>query len=428
MTRRGLRLFFVCAALAAACFAAELPAPWRAWRYSRSIDSPHSDVLNYVALDRKVLSHTENQLGDLRIIDDAGAELPYVLRLAPLPPKPEPPTQPLPSVVRENSFAPGQFTQVVIDIGAKAKFHNLVRVDTPESDFINWVEVAASDDAHTWRIVKARAPISRFLKENIKGDQSVRYSENNARYLRLRIAETSHQFPVTGASVFPVTEAAQPMGVSVVLPLSQIITPDPPAAASQTQWTIDLGDSNLPVSELEFASDQAEFFRAARIANSADGKEWQTIYGGEIYRYNSGDKIEESLRVSFYESWGPRYWRVQILNGNDVDLSSVRLAVATKSRMVIFHPRPERRYRLIYGNARASAPQYDFSRTLKIDPSEALANPSLGLEELTANYADPRPFSERHPNLLWLALGIAVVLLGYAALRALGTPRSDTPR
>lgn len=43
----------------------------------------------------------------------------------------------------------------------------------------------------------------------------------------------------------------------------------------------------------------------------------------------------------------------------------------------------------------------------------------LGPEGFTSNYADPRPFTQRHPNLLWLALGIAVVLLGYAALRAL---------
>jgi hypothetical protein len=38
------------------------------------------------------------------------------------------------------------------------------------------------------------------------------------------------------------------------------------------------------------------------------------------------------------------------------------------------------------------------------------------------NYVDPNPFTERHPNLLWAALGLAVILLGYAAVRALRAP------
>src|SRR5207248_5406367 len=35
--------------------------------------------------------------------------------------------------------------------------------------------------------------------------------------------------------------------------------------------------------------------------------------------------------------------------------------------------------------------------------AQAMYHPGLGPEEDTANYADPRPFSERHPNLLWIA-------------------------
>jgi len=414
----------ICFLVAAVCFAADLPEQWRAWRYSRPIDLQPTATLAYVALDKDVLTHSANELGDLRIIDDAGAELPYVLRLAPFPPKPEVPEQPIRSVIRENSFVPGQYTQVIVDVGPRAKFHHLIHVDTPETDFINWVEVAASDDAHTWRIVKARAPISRFLKENIKGDQNVRYSENNARYLRLHIAEADHVFTVSGVSVYQVTETSQPAAVATSFPLTPAAPPEGAADASLTQWTVDLGTESLPVSELEFASDQAEFYRAVRVSNSADGKEWQSVSGGAIYRYNAGDKIEESLHIPLYDSWGPRYWRVQVLNGNDASLTSVLLALATTSRLVVFRPRPERRYRLIYGDARASTPQYDFARTLKVTSSETLLQARLSGEEETSNYADPRPFSERHPELLWLALGIAVVVLGGAAVRALRTPTS----
>jgi hypothetical protein len=47
-----------------------------------------------------------------------------------------------------------------------------------------------------------------------------------------------------------------------------------------------------------------------------------------------------------------------------------------------------------------------------------------GPEELTSNYADPRPFTERHPTLLWVALAVAIILLAFTALRTLRTASS----
>jgi Protein of unknown function (DUF3999) len=417
MKRRLLSLLAMLAALGAAAFAADLPSAWRSWRYSRAIESTRSGALNYVTIDREAFAHSENRLADLRIVDDLGNEQPYELRNR-LAPPPQPVN--IPATLREDSFVRGQFTQVVVDLGARASFHSSLRVQTPESDFINWVEVAASDDAHLWRIVKPRAPISRFRRENLEGSQTIRYSENNARYLRLRIQEPSDQFPVTGVEVFASQglEKEEPSAA----PLIAFLPPDSRAEPLQTQWTVDLGSAAIPVTELNFETDQPEFYRAVRILTSTDEKEWQAAGGGEIYRYSVRGQTEESLRVRCSEIWGSRFWRVEILNANDAALSSVRMSLAMSLRFVIFRPKENRIYRLLYGNDRASAPQYDFARTLHIQPNEEMLRLSLGLEEATANYADPRSFTERHPNLLWIALGLAIVLLGYAALRALRAP------
>jgi hypothetical protein len=421
MTRRILFLSLLFVALGAAVLAADLPPAWRSWLYSRSIESPHPDVLNYVTVDREAFAHSENHLADLRVIDDLGSEQPYEVRTR-LAPPPQPVS--LPATLRENSFVPGQFTQVVVDLGARAGFHSNLHVQTSESDFINWVEVAASDDAHVWRIVKARAPISRFRKENLEGSQTIRYSENNARYLRLRIQEAAGQFPMTGVEVFASqgVEKEEPTAATILA----MRPPDSSGPPAQTQWTLDLGSTTIPVAELNFETDQKEFYRAVRIQTSLDQKEWQPAGGGEIFRYASSGSTEESLRVRCYETWGARYWRVETLNASDAPLSSVRMSVAMSLRFVLFRPRENRAYRLLYGNDRASAPQYDFARTLRIQPNEVLQHLNLSPEEATTNYADPRPFTERHPNLLWLALGIAIVLLGYAALRALRTPGNKT--
>lgn len=403
----------------AAASAADLPSAWRSWRYSRPIEAPRPDRLNYFTLDRDVLAHSENRLGDLRVIDDSGRQTPYELRSQITPP-PEPVR--VPAKLRENSFVPGQFTQVVLDLGERPRFHDSLGVQTPRSDFINWVEVAASDDAHIWRIVNVRAPISRFRKDNIEGNQTIHYSENNARYLRLRIQEAGESFLVTDIEVFSTPAVKKEASAETVTALLASQVPDQEGQGSETQWTSDLGSDSIPLAKFVFETSQPEFYRAVRIRSSSDQKEWQFAGGGEIHRYVAGGVTEESLAVPCYESWGPRYWRVEVLNGNDAALSAVRLSVAMPVRFVLFHAAPNRAYRLIYGNARATTPQYDLARTLQIPAVEAMSHPSLGAEEITSNYADPRPFTERHPHLLWIALGVAVVLLGSAAVRALRAP------
>lgn len=420
-----MRRRFLCAvlplaaALGVSLLAADLPEAWRSWRYTRAIEQARGGVLNYITLDRAAFSHSENRLADLRVIDDEGKEIPYAVH-SQITRAPEPVK--LASAVRENSFVPKEFTQVVVDLGEKTGFHNNLRVRTPETDFINWVEVAASDDAHVWRIVNARAPISRFSKENLEGNQTVRYSENNARYLRVRIQEAQHPFQVTDIEVFssPVVkkEAAAESGIS----LANSLAPDSNGSESLTRWTVDLGSGNIPISRFNFETSQPEFYRAVRVQTSSDEKEWQFAGGGEIHRYVFNGVSQESLEVSSYENGGPRYWRAEVLNGNDAPLSGVRMSVLMPQRFVLFHAAADRSYRMVYGNARVAAPDYDLGRTLQIPAVESMSHPSLGAEEVTSNYVDPSPFTERHPNLLWAALGLAVALLGYAAIRALRSP------
>ncbi len=419
MTRRILSLLLVSGILGASALPTVLPSAWRSWRYSRTIASGRADALNYVTLDREIFSHSENQLADLRIVDDLGHELPFEVRSQITPP-PQPIR--LAATLRENSFVPGQFTQVVLDLGERTGFHNSLRVQTSESDFINWVEVAASDDAHQWRIVNARAPISRFRRENLDGNQNIRYSENNARYLRVRIQESAHTFEVTGIEVFSSPAITSETPAEKGAPLTAMLLPDSNSAPSQSQWSVDVGSATIPVARFNFETTQPEFYRAVRLLNSTDQKEWQSAGGGEIHRFVVNGKTEESLGVPCYEVWGPRFWRVEVLNASDTPLSAVRLSLTMPLRFVLFHPGQDRSYRLIYGNFRATAPQYDLARTLHIQANEAMAHLGLGAEDATSNYADPRPFTERHPNLLWIALGLAIVLLGYAALRALRTP------
>jgi hypothetical protein len=174
-----------------------VPDGWRAWRYSRAIDGTGSLGPVRIDVPFDLYAHADTNLADIRIIDDAGVETPYIS----YGPQFRPPVENRAATLRERSFLPNQYTQLVIDLGPTTSFHNGVEIHTPATNFINWVEIAVSDDAKTWRIVKDRAPISSFLSENIAGSRLVRYPDTNDRYIRERIFEPAHQFFVSSVAV-----------------------------------------------------------------------------------------------------------------------------------------------------------------------------------------------------------------------------------
>jgi Protein of unknown function (DUF3999) len=395
------------------------PDAWRAWRYSRAIELP-VDVANPSAAARieipfDLYRHSEHDLSDLRIIDENGAETPFLF----YGPQFQPPIENRAATLREQSFLPNEYTQLVIDLGPMTVFHNGVEIRTSETNFINWVEIAVSDDAKTWRIVKDRAPISSFVRENIAGSRLVRYPDTNARYIRERIFEPAHRFPVSSASVLFVQEPKETPQETLPIALQL----DLKAAKNSTRWMMDLGQSNIPVDGVRFATTQPQFFRIVRLQSSDDNENWVEYCDGEVYRYKQAEKQTESLQVTTpFVYWKPRYWRIEILNANDAPLTGVSATLLATPRVLLFYPQPGHAYRIIYGNASAKQPTYDLARTFDPHTWPQAVPATLANEAATANFIDTRPFTERHPYVLWIAFLFAVAALGYAALRALKSP------
>jgi Protein of unknown function (DUF3999) len=408
--------FWKAAALSLALFiaaAAPLPSAWKYWRYSRAIElvPAMAPRLAGVTVPAEAYAKGSSYLADVRVIDDQARETPYVQFERAGTTK----NVSLATTLHERSFAPGHYSQAVIEIAGQAPFHNAVEIQTPETDYIEWVRVEASDDASVWRLVQPRAPIFRFQKDGHKGTQTVHYSENNAKYLRLQILDGEKQFPISGANVLhQITEPPE----RVRMPGELTPAAQPPAGRSV--WTADLGAANLPVSEVKFeVAAPAEFIRFVEISASADNKEWQRFGGGEIYRCRQGDAVAGQLSIDVPRDFPYRYWRVEILNHNDAPLGDASPHLYTTPRHVIFEQQPGRSYRLLYGQSQAKEPQYDLARRLQRNQMASAVAAELGPEEINTAWADPRPWTEQHDALLWLMLAGAVVLIGYAALRSL---------
>jgi hypothetical protein len=407
--------------LLAASTAAQLPEAWRNWQYSAPITTKlQQGRLVGVEVTARIAARTQRTAADLRVIDEQGQEVPYILYA-----RREKRTKEWRDArLLELTYKPGESTQGIVDIGENPRIHNSIEILSSEADFFAWVELSISSDARRWRILRERAPIYRFRRDTLEGNQAILYPPSYSRYLRVRILEPGRRFALDGVRVaHEVVEEAERQ------PLDAILRRDLSSPTQQTWWLADLGEAQPFVSQAGFEVAESEFYRAIRISASDDAKAWRTAGSGDIYRIKvverakaptpeTQEQVRERLKVTFPETQA-RYWRVEVLDRNDPALVGVRVRLFTTPRRVVFRAEAGRRYRLLYGNSRADAPQYNLARIVDAKSLESAEPARLGAEEGNASYADPAPWSERHPIVLWAALAIAVLALGALAVRAL---------
>lgn len=418
--KRTASVCLVC--LTASVFAAELPGEWQAWRFSRPIIVPRGVERRLVraTLPLEVVGRAQPSFDDLRIIDGRGTEVPYILHAR----VGSRTVQWRATELSETGFVAGEYTQAVADCGTSAPLHNSVEIEIGQSDFFTWVEVAASDDREVWRVVRERAPLFRFEKEKLEGSRTVSYPDTRARWLRLRLSGDEQ---LTVRSVRVAEEVIEEAELAT-LPARPRLDPDSPVGESV--WEVDLAHANVPVSAVRCETERLEFHRPVRISTSRDGENWSRVTQGEIYRYaglvaeDSEDSDRQQLWVRFDEARG-RHWRIAVVDRNDSPIDDLSCELFWVPRRVVFRPESGNGYRLLYGNHRADHPTYELARLTVREEREQAFPVDLGVPSANEGYVSPDPWSERHPGLLWTALGIAIVLLGWIALRSLRSGKTS---
>lgn len=391
--------------------------PWKAWQYSRRIvtQAKAEPGLVRVALPMEIYGHAQLDLDDLRVIDDKGTEVPFVLHAVQGRQTREWRNTSLTDV----GFVPGQFTHAIVDAGGRQEQHNLLELWFDETDFFSWVEIAASDDRTTWRIIRNRAPLYRFHDDGAERVPNVSYPQTHARWLRVRILDKDKKLlPRQGRVAYEVVEQVERTPAPVTFTK---VEPTPPR---ESQWQADLGEAQIPLSAVRFEATQSEFHRAVRIAISANGTNWTPRCRGDIYRYRFTDETSgegrsrESLAVACPEAQA-RFWRVTVVDRNDSPIVGLHPIAEQVTRSMVFRQYPPRSYHLLYGHSRVQAAQYELTRLLTKHELKAASISQLGPEEPNRDYVSSEPWTERHPILLWAALLVVVAVLGVQAVRSI---------
>jgi hypothetical protein len=113
----------------------------------------------------------------------------------------------------------------------------------------------------------------------------------------------------------------------------------------------------------------------------------------------------------------PAKWTITIDNGDDAPLTVKSVRLQMLERDLCFEAAGSGNYTLYYGDGALAAPRYDYATLFA--PQADAAKAQAGAELANAAYEsrpDERPFTEKHPALLWTALVLVIGLLGAIAL------------
>jgi len=373
----------------------------------REVRIAHPDRQNYLVVDPELWDKGSTSLGDLRLVSPSGAEVPYTMVVK----AGSSSTREIEVKVLQLGTVRGA-TDFVLDVSAVPEYDQ-VRLRLAAMDFIAHAKVEGRDDLTQPPVtLLGTYTLYNFAREFLGSNSTLKLPRSRFRYLHIHIDGAVEPDDVLGASVANIEEQeAQWTPLDVTLKIEQM--------GKRTLLTWDT-IADVPVDRVVLLVDPAEvnFRRDVQVLARND-----MVGRGEIHRIRmkrAGRAVDsEELALSLGGIHAPRY-KLTIENGDDPPLHILGVQVFSTERRVYFDPRGNPSLRLYYGDDRLAAPTYDYAKLFQ-EPEQA---PRAELGPGTHNSAytgrpDERPWTDKHPAVLWIAMIAAVAGLAAVALRGL---------
>jgi hypothetical protein len=327
--------------------AANLPADWQ---HVQTFNVSTTGLVK-INLPVETLDAARPALEDLRLYDDAGAEIPYVLA------RPVPSPKMIQNAKTFQVSLNANNTVITLETGL-AQPLDAVTLETTAMDFIKAVRVETSSDGKSWRTLAQGRPIFRqsYGAANLK----ISFPPTTARWLRLTVDDQrSPPVPFTGVLVYAATgEAASFETVSATI-TGRDENP------GETRLALDLGAANLDVANLQVETIEPLFTRQVSIAmpQISEGFIREQIIGqGVIYRVAiESQPASENLSVPLENLVLSRELILFVKNGDSPLLAIKAVRAERRPVYLVFLARQPGAFHLLTGNARCAAPRYDLA-------------------------------------------------------------------
>jgi len=388
-------------------FASALQAAIPYFTNVREVQVSQTDRQNYLVVDEEMWTHARPDLADLRIYNGQ-AQVQYALSEQYGGVSTE---QQEAKILNLGSIA--GHTEFDIDVGAITEYDR-VKLRLDAKDFIATASVAGANALGQGPTTElGSSTLYDFTREALGSNSMLKLPPSSFRYLHVKLSPGIRPQQIKGATVSNVHEKqAGWTNVGSCAP--------PEQKPRSTVITCDLPDK-VPLNRILFrvASTQVNFRRAVSIAD-AKGPQ---LGSGDISRVRidrAGMLVtSEDLAVSIFAK-PTGSLTITVDNGDNPPLQLTSVQPLSVERRVYFDPQGKTTLKLYYGDEKLSAPVYDYARFFHLDESAAPA--SLGPGAHNDAYTprpDERPWSDRHPALLWAAMLLALAALAAVAIRGL---------
>ncbi len=382
-----------------------------------------------VVLDPSVFAHASDGLADLRLYQGAN-ETPYVVHSE------------VPVLSANQKLPPLNLgkngEQTVFDAEMPTGTYSDIQLELSGHDFLATVTVSGSQTQGARSSTRLGSfTIFDLTRQRLGRSTVLHLPESDLRYLHFQIAGPIAPEDVTGLSVTRPAKS-QPKYLTVAETAQEGLK------ARDTVIEFEV-PAHTPLDRIVFVpgEDPPNFSRdiEIRIAvvqkrPSNDGSEplppvtgWGNIL--RVHGMHDGHRIdEERLVVSAPEADfdDSAKWTITIDNHDDapLQLKSVRLEML--ERNLCFDAKAGDGYTLFFGDPTLTAPVYDYAALFALEQNPIVAQ--LGAETANPDYQhrpDERPFTEKHPTLLWVALVLVIALLGAVAFRSFKAAPANRP-
>jgi hypothetical protein len=399
-----------CATIALLLLAGFASAPEPAISYFtnvRDVQISQPDRQIYFVVDEEIWAHARPDLADLRLYDGQ-AQVQYALSEQYGGVSTE---QQEAKILNLGSIA--GHTEFDIDVGAFTEYDR-VKLRLDEKDFIVTASVAGANALGQGPTTElGPSTLYDFTREALGSNSVLKLPSSSFRYLHVKLSPGIRPQRVKGATVSNLHEKqAGWTNVGSCAP--------PEQKPRSTVITCDHPDK-VPLNRILFqvASAQVNFRRAVNIV---DAKGLQ-VGSGDISRVRidrAGMLVtSEDLAVSFFAK-PIGSLTLTIDNGDNPPLRLTSVQPLSVERRVYFDPQGKTTLKLYYGDEKLSAPVCDYAKFFHLDESAAPASLGPGAQnDAYSPRPDERPWSDRHPAVLWAAMLLAVAALTAVAIRGL---------
>ncbi len=377
------------------------------FNYQRQLQAINSSGQHYAVVDETIWQHARPDLDDLRIYS-AEKEIAYRLTIE----QGSSETEQKQCRVLQPGTVGGE-TQFLLDMSGIPEYDR-IELKLGTKNFVAHARVEGEDDPHgtKWAVL-GTTTLYDLSDERLGHNSTLQIPLTTYKYLRVTVDSPVKPSQVQGGTA-GITRAQK----AVWRDLSG--DPKQTQEGKDTILTFSI-PGNVPVERVILSVDPAQqnFLRGMEV----QGDKGQWFGTGEIRRVHmqrNGQKIDTEQTSLDLRGTSQGTLKVIIHNGDDAPLKITGARLQQYERRIYFDADSGARARLYYGDAKLESPVYDYAKLFQKDANASQV--PLGAEEANATYTgrpDERPWSERHPAVLWVAIVAAVLILGSIALRSM---------